>query len=346
MHTPRIPQPLRGAMVIAAALLLSGCQPGGPEGLLGDYQARVSRVLQQPPPERTTPAVPRFPRHRDRAIAPPDVRVGVGDAFALRPCLGRLIGERNSILGRVMAPSTRLSYESRFAAAVEECAAAGATDAEMSQVLDEVAAAKAQALAIAGWNSAFDSDAVAAFLSSGGAPVAVTTDAEAIAGLDALVDLAALIDVGLAGGAVTESQIEPVLARLQNSRGAATVLNAATLLTAHLQQTAGLIETRLDARPLCLQPQPTRDARIAETVFHKFYAGQVQPYLSNVTRALTRLVDALSELLAVQRVTPRPAVVTYVQRVSELRDGLQNASRDHARAWQRLLGQCGRMPGG
>lgn len=336
---------MRHALWVGITAWVAGCGASGPDGLLADYGQRVGRVLDRDVTGISVPATPAYPRHRDRALPSPDVRVGVGDALALRPCLGRLIGERNSILGQVMAPSTRLSYESRFAEALAECATEAPADSELAEVLDAVAADKARALAVAGWNAAFDSEAVADFLAAGAAPIALTADPGAISGLDALTDLAALVRRGLGGEAIAEAQIEAVLQRLRGSRGASTILAAAGLLIAHLDATTASLHARLDARALCLQPQPTRDARIAETVFQRVYAGQVQPYLSAVMRALTRLNDALADLLAVQRVAARPAIVVYVDAVAARRLALRDASRRHAEAWQRLLGQCGLMPG-
>ena len=167
---------------------------------------------------------------------------------------------------------------------------------------------------------------------------------QGLIGTQALSDLAALVRRGGEGEVLTPAELAAALRRLRESRQAAGLIRAARLFEAQLAAIAATIHQRLDARALCLQPRPTPKARVAETVFYKFYVQQIQPDLGVVQRALAALEHALDQALAATATEPTEALVAYVDAVHSVHHQLLEASRAHARAWQRLLGQCGRMP--
>ena len=75
-----------------------------------------------------------------------------------------------------------------------------------------------------------------------------------------------------------------------------------------------------------------------------FFEGPVQPDLTIVRRELSRLVTALSDAQHVQRSALPAELRGYLDAIRALDADLVSASTEHAQAWQRLLGQCGRMP--
>jgi len=327
-------------VVIALIAGLAACESSGVADELADYRWRVGNVLDvRVIPEATD--VPAYPRRRVRLIDYPDLRLSPGEALSLRACLGRLLGERNSILGQVMAPSTRFSYETRVAASLPACE----TDSDAGRaLLDQVMAVKADSLAVAAYHLVFNSEEVEAFLSRAAEPAAMEELQRGLAGVTALDALVGWVDRGLMGEVVPERALSATLQRLRESRGAGGLLRLAALLTTELRAVAAMIHQRLDARPVCLQPQPTPTAQVAETVFHKFYADALQPDLTIVRRELSRLVTALSDAQHVQRSALPAELRGYLDAIRALDADLVSASTEHAQAWQRLLGQCGRMP--
>ena len=116
-------------------------------------------------------------------------------------------------------------------------------------------------------------------------------------------------------------------------------LEALEALARTLDGAAGALEQRLEQRAVCLNGRPTPDARVLHTVFGKFYAGRVQPYLARVHRqsqTYFALIDRLAET------TDAPgAFAAY--REAHLRPDTPHgpqarfaaAIQRHAAAWQR-----------
>ncbi len=319
---------------------MQACDASGVANALEDYRWRVGNVLDQ----RVAPevrAVPVYPRRRARRVASTDLRLSPGEALSLRDCLGRLLGERNSILGQVMTPSSRFAYETRVAAALSGCEA---DSDEESALLERVRRSKSTDLAVAGYDVIFNTEEIERFLSPEASPMEMQGVHGGLLGIAALDELVGLVRRGLDGDGVGEAALSASLQRLRESREAGGLLRTAALFVAELEAVAAIIHARLNARPVCLQPRPTPTAEIAETVFHKFYARGVQPDLASLRRELAKLVAVLGQAANVQAAElPRP-LTAYLEAVQRLDASLVDASRTHAEAWQRLLGQCGRMP--
>ncbi len=327
--------------LFAAATLVSACGGSGVEAPLSDYAWRVSNVLavDAEPPQRQP--VPLYPRRRLRQLALPELRLSPGQALRFRFCLGRELGERNSILGQVMQPSIRFAYETRVAAALPDCEPESEAD---RRLLEQIRDTKARSLHIAGHNLLFTAEEVEAFFGATTEPVSPSDLRHGLTGTQALADLAALVRRGVQGDVVTSAELADALQRLRESRQAAGLMRTARLFQAYMDAVANAINLRLDTRAICLQPQPTRTARIAETVFDRFYVEQLQPNLAEVQRALARLDQAVLAALQATPAPPSNALMRYVHASQALHQDLVAASRRHAQAWQRLLGQCGRMP--
>ncbi len=327
--------------LLVAAACTAGCQDAGLEHRLEDFHGRVSHVLEVDSHPVQIRPVPAYPRRRLRRVAAPELRLSPGEALRFRGCLGRELGERNSILGQVMQPSIRLAYETRVAAALQDCAPETAAD---QALLERIRQVKSRSLQVAGYDLLFASEEVESFLGVAARPASMDELRQGLIGTQALSDLAALVRRGGEGEVLTPAELAAALRRLRESRQAAGLIRAARLFEAQLAAIAATIHQRLDARALCLQPRPTPKARVAETVFYKFYVQQIQPDLGVVQRALAALERALDQALAATTTEPTGALVAYVDAVHSVHHQLLEASRAHARAWQRLLGQCGRMP--
>jgi len=335
--------------------LFCGCAPPA-ERLLDDYLARVRRSTDADLDLRPV-AVPRYPSVRDRGVPLIETQGSWLEILRFKPCgLGELIGERNSILARVAPASRRLDYELRFRAGLDRCAALLAGDAatdegraDLRVRVHELQQAKAENVGPLWWWATYDSPAFAALFSIAREPLVPGDTAafsQARLATETLLSVAPLldsppVDFDLAGLEQAYQQLE------LSGFGGRWLLSTAQLVTA-LDAASGALETAVDRR-VCPMGRPNDRARILQTVFLKFYAAGVQPWLAELTQQGDIWLELQRRLLATQRVALPAAFETYRQQALG-RDAdsawahLANSRQRHIEAWQAVLRQCDLMP--
>lgn len=134
--------------------LLAGCNPfTDARPMMDEYVERVARVLEAEPQLSDLASASQLPRRRDRVLAMPDLDMGMLDFLSLYGCeLQYVVGEKNSVLGRVMQPLNRLRYEIRFIEAARDCLP-GIKDEGLAEELGEAVQSKLESLPIAVWNA-------------------------------------------------------------------------------------------------------------------------------------------------------------------------------------------------
>lgn len=338
------------------ALFMAGCNPfGAAEPMMEEYLDRLGRVLDTPPAAipRNLPDASTVPRRRERVLPMPDLELGMLDFMSLYGCeLQYVVGERNSVMGRVMQPLNRLRYEVRFIRAAEDCLEE-VDDEGLEQSLLSAIESKRASLPIAVWNATWGVEEVERLLtlSKGYYPVAAELNPVS----DLVRDLARL---NQAVSALSAEQLDIALddlgsvhQRWQAEFRAGQIINSARLLIATLDAGTETIQARLDERPLCLNERPNNQSEIVQNFFFNIYIGEIQPYMSDVSRARDSLIGALAELADQQReVMPESFERWYQRHLSEQADvslwrELDRAMMQHTRHWQELLGQCGLRPG-
>lgn len=338
------------------ALVLSGCNPfNEAEPMMGEYLERLGRVLDTPPAAlpNDLPSASTLPRRRERVLTMPDLELGMLDFLSLYGCeLQYVVGERNSVMGRVMQPLNRLRYEVRFIRAAEDCRAQ-VDDEGLEQILLSAIESKRASLPIAVWNATWGVEEVERLLtlSKGYYPVAPELDPVS----DLVRDLGQLNRTVAALSAeqleVSLEDIGRIHQRWQAEFRAGQIINSARLLIAGLNAGTATIKARLDERPLCLNERPNTQSDIVRNFFFNIYIGEVQPYMSDVSRARDSLIVALAELADQQRdVMPESFQRWYQHHLSAQAEEslwlqLDQAMIHHTRHWQKLLEQCGLRPG-
>lgn len=353
VHAPL--RPLRWLPLLA--VLLGGC--GGADsagGLLEDYLYRVGNASGMGEPPADPPALAVYPSPRERTLPLTELRIGFIKFFQLHDCeLFSVISERNSILGRVMPISRQLDYELRFLQSAAACrarlAAAPAPDPELLAELDNAIAVKADNLARVFWNATLASPEMQKTFSLAVRPLAPGEETPFVNSLQAL---NYFNDVGRRLGEpdlrLSLEELEAQYYTLQLQQYGGRLLHSLALLGDTLERAAAALEAALDERPVCFRNQPSERGRILHTVFVKYYAGQVQPYLSQIHRQGEAWLTALERLIAVQTVEPPPAFAAYRARMlaMDTEEGLwrrfRDATRRHTEAWQAVLRQCGLLP--
>lgn len=348
---------MKGAVVVRtlwmlALLATSGCAPADPaSAMLAAYEQRVARVLDTSPRQRPLSDLSPWPRVRERTLAVPPQRTGLGGFLSLHRCdLGSLIGERSSQLGRVMSAPARLNYEHRFLVVAEHCLDQLARDpdrAALREQLEAIVEEKRRSLPAWAWNATLGGEALAAAHSLDVVPMlpeeALQAGRSEIAALYVLA--ARLPKLGQPG--LDLADWGDPFEMLSRSNLPGRLRRSTQVLTHHLNAVAALLEARQAERPLCPQGGATRDAGILWNIFRGYHAEEVQPYLVAVDRVRREWLAALGALRAAQQVVP-PAQFdeTVFDPSGGLWPDLDQARERHVAAWRVVLSSCGLLPGG
>lgn len=338
------------------ALLLSGCNPfSDAQPMMTEYLDRLGRVLDTPAvtlPDQLPSASP-LPRRRERVLVIPELELGMLDFLSLYGCeLQYVVGEKNSVMGRVMQPINRLRYEIRFIRAAEACLPE-VEDPALRDTLQAAIASKRETLPLAIWNATWGTEEIEQVftLSKGYYPVAAEQNPVADLALD-LEQLNTMVaGLGREPLAVSLEDLGRIHQRWQAEFLAGQVINSARLLIAGLNAGTETLKTRLEDRPLCLNGKPNNQSDVVRNFFFNVYIEKVQPYMSDVSRARDTLMAGFTRLADQQQpAMPESFHYWYSRHLSADDDSslwreLDEAMMHHTRHWQELLGQCGLRPG-
>ncbi len=349
------PQVLGRVLVMAVAgFSLSGCNPFSSAGpMMDEYVERVARVLELDAEFSALAPAANLPRRRNRRLTMPELDMGMLDFLSLYGCeLQYVIGQKNSVMGKVMQPLNRLRYELRFIEAGEDCLPEISREG-VRVSLEEAIASKKKTLPIALWNATWGVEEMESLftLAKGDYPVAPEGNPVS----DLAIDANRLNEVA---GQLLRGDRSPSLdfvgavqQRWQAEYRAGQLINSARLLIARLGDASALLKQRIDGRPLCIDGKPNNQSDIVQSMFFSIYIGKIQPYMATVKRAQNQLIGPLSSLAAMQQeVMPSAFRGWYRYHLQStesesLWGRLDQAIAEHTRLWQTLLEQCGLRPG-
>jgi len=347
---------MRGVAIgVLVVVLVWGCGPPQAVDVLADYDLRVRNALELDAPEAYRHSFPTYPRRRDLRLELSDLRIGLLDLVSLERCgLEELVAERNSVLGKVMQPSQQLLYEHRLLGRARDCVdtlrAHPQLDEELLETLSEVVDAKERDLPRIYWNATFSSQEMAEHFSLAVELLPLQLEADPQAQQEALYYLRDLhAGLGYSATEVVSEELEGHLFQLNNGHYGGRMLRSLDALSYYLTDVADVLTQRQAERPLCPQGVPTPRAEVLQTIFLKFYSGQVQPYMARVHREGHAWVDAVEQLAARQDTMP-PAFATYRAAVLASEEPsapwprFVRAIDGHTKAWQAVLQSCGMGP--
>ncbi len=357
---------LRLILIAGAAitpLLLSGCSNEGPQALLEDYRDRVANVLEIDVTPSGDINFSTLPKKRSRYRNVEEIRSGLLDSMDFSACdLLPLIVERNSALGKVMQPSSLLSYEVRFFARLQRChqqinSGELVVEDKITQLIDDLYRTKSNNLDAVIWNGIFTSDEIASQFSHSKAPLPIEGHAGFEQSLRALAYLIAITEQAQSFHQTNTFTIPNEHQRhdehffaLFSSEYGGQLQATIELLIRNLNQVSSVINRRLDKRPLCFNKRTNNKADILLNVFNRYYAGKVQPYLSTVHRQGEAWFSSMNQLLHFGGKDRPQTMIAYqsdtysMNAPSSYWNRYQQALTGHTEAWQRVLGQCGLMP--
>ncbi|MBW4936575.1 DUF3080 domain-containing protein [Marinobacter sp. F4206] len=334
--------------------LLSGCNPfSEARPMMDEYVERVARVLETEPGVTAIESPSQIPRRRNRVLPMPELDMGMLDFLSLYGCeLQFVVGEKNSVMGKVMQPLNRLRYELRFIEAAQDCLPE-TDDEELVEALEEAIESKRESLPIAIWNATWGVEEIETLftLAKGYYPVSPKGNPVSDLALDANELKNAVVALRSGTLEVSLEFAGSVQQRWQAEYRAGQLINSAALLKTRLDDATALIQGRVNGRPLCLNGKPNNQSEIVQSMFFSVYIEKIQPYMSDVRRARMTLIEPLAALAGEQRSVMPSAFESWYQRhLSQVAENslwreLDEAMSRHTRAWQNLLGQCGLRPG-
>lgn len=344
---------IRIMVLLLALTSLSACQPfSAPDSLLDEYVERLARVLEVDATRSEPADAVRLPRRRDRVLAMPELDMNLLDFLSLYGCqLQYVVGEKNSIMGRVMQPLNRLRYEISFIHTAEDCLPT-LDDDSLADSVTQAIKSKRKSLPIAVWNATWGVEETESLLTLAKGALPVEPNSAVLARSAA--DLQSLDRVAgslLSGDlSVSLDRVGEVHQRWLSNHSAGQLINSARLLVSRLHDATRLIHQRLEQRPLCLDGKPSAQFSVVKSLFFNVYIGKVQAYLTRVRRSRDAIIAPLRRL-AEQQQTVMPEAFRAFYRTDLAAHGaqslwyqLEQATNAHTEAWQTLLAQCGQRP--
>lgn len=349
-------------------LILSGCSGGDSlENRFDDYEARLARVLDLDYGPEPSPEPLPFPSRRSLQLTLQDLRIDWLEFFALSDCdLSRVVGERNSSLGKVMAPSQQWLYERELLRALAECRQKREAEGEMEAAarLADIETLKRRDYPLVIWNATWASPEYQSLLSTRGGALNTTfrlaDHAELTATLSRLRELA---EQESRQTDFTRTKPPEDIEALNQSLVSAPAIGALwvslELASARMARINNALQERLARRPLCPSGKPVEAARFLKNVLLNVYAPQVQNPLAELQRANQRwrpllAGQAASQVQALATLEQQSAATggsrwsewrqfheRFLDARSTLETELRQELRRHARLMSDTLHSCG-----
>lgn len=333
--------------VIVLATLLAACSAKPPaEALLDDYLTRLSRVLDVPRPEsstlsaRETP-LPRLPAQRELAVEIQPLSINLLDLWGFRQCeLAEVLGERNSVLGRVLVPSQHLHMDGRILLALRACQHI-VEDEELLALTVELERGKQQQWPQRYWNATVAAPELRQFWSPSSSPL-VPGEEASYQRAEAAMDFLAALPQQLAEGRWPErAELEAHYQALDLYSLGGRLLHSLRLGQSAIAEANYLLQEAIEQRRLCPAGLQKVELKYARNVMAKVFAGEVQPWLAAINRRASTLLPRYQRLIDQQPTDLQARITPFNHQVSRLHQDFQQTLRDHVAHWQTLFDTCG-----
>ncbi len=304
-----------------------------------DYQQNLSRYEGI----SLVPAQQRFPqfhlptgKYREQELSVFDI--SLIEFLSLQECdIGYLAGEKNSVLGKVMSNSQRLLYETNIIRAIEHCHIESLT---LRNKLQEIVTIKRSELEKAFSNTVWGAKEAQRFFSFSNGYLPMDFRALDVQKLDAAliqlneiaIELQELPDLN--NGIVEES-----LQVLYHNEYAGQLILTLILLADSLNMISYALDILNPDEEFC------QGAMVfLKQQFTKHYIQGLQPYMAKVTSTAYIILTHIMKLRASSGRLSAEMEQFLLQFSLVSEEGLwieyQQASRVHAKSWNRLLRQC------
>lgn len=332
--------------VAVVALVLAACSDPA-EQILTEYPTRLERVLEvDPDQESSHPAAVKHlatrPSRRDLLFALEHADINLLDFLKLNQCqLRQVVGEKNSVLGKLAQGSQYMHLERDFLIHAPACLRT-LEDRSLAADLERAVQMKREQRMKVWWNAWVASEEFQNLASVSVYPLAPETEAHSQHTLQAF-------EYALRQGRQWQASdfdyrtadAEHHLRQwsLGESLGRWQVTQAR--LTDVLEMSTRMVHTRQREKPLCPTGQKTRKAEIVRNVLERFYIGELQPYMSQSDRFGAILLEHLEKMSEQLGETLPEEWTLWLEQLQQSRARFQEASRTHVQTMSRLFDRCG-----
>lgn len=330
------------SFLILLTLLVQGCSPSV-EDQLKDYTVRVSRVLEtEIKPHALSPRP--YQASQSNRINLATQTIDLLDFLKLNRCeLGKAIAKRNTILGKVAAPSQVMHFDRDFLLLAPACIdQLKESNPTLSQQLEQAFSQKYQDRLNIWWNAWTSFEEWQSFTTIAATPIEIGTESAhlslSLQALDFAIQQGHTWNIGK-NLTYDEQEMENHLKQLRFSESLGRWLASIVILNKTLTETASILEANHD---LCYLNKNNPKAKVLFTVFQKFYAGKIQPYLSKNYKYGEALVNRLNKMA--HHVQPPESFNIWLTEVYQLKQTMEQNNHRHIQAWQAVLSSCGLMP--
>ncbi|SIS61861.1 DUF3080 family protein [Neptunomonas antarctica] len=348
-------------LYLAALLFLSACSRVSEEQtLMQTYANRVAYVLDEPPQWNTEQlTIPALPAQRQRFQKATDISEGLLDVLDLGRCdLLSLIASRNSSLGKLAAPSQRLSYEIQFYVKIRQCLTLAVNDptieVDLKKRIEKIVTIKRDNMPLIVWNALYTGKEIDASLAMNQPPLPFI-QSDHTATLQALKKLSFIVSSVFHPTETTEKSLFVNLNSLEKNYESiyrdplgTPLLKSLVLLETTFNSVSDSIDNRLARRAMCFDNMRNPQADVLKNVFLEYYAHQIQPYMAQVQRIGYEWFSTHEKMLSFLSVPEE--IKKYTDQVFMTDTDISvwkryiSARNRHTEAWHRILTQCNLMP--
>ena len=347
-------------LFLGALLVLSGCSQSTPESDLSDYFYRLENVFggsykMLPPDAPGMRDGLDYPSKRQLHIDIPSSQISLLDFLRLSECdLQRLIGERNSSLGKVAHESQKLLYQLHFIQLAEDCLIQLEGRDERRALRMEIQQdwqLKRNTLGDRIWNATFAGPEFQYQFSLQGGVLSNRAISESPVVLEeALKSLQFLISRMQRYEQPTAGELESALKVIQSDNYLGRLLLTVRFVRLALDRASQSMEQQFSAEQFCPDQRLLKRGQVMKSVFEVIYLQRVQPMLANLKRreTLSVLTEKNYRQVAGQLSSPPEELASskywlFSDTGQEWFLFDKSISR-HIQVWQKLLGQCGLRP--
>lgn len=327
--------------VMFILLLIGGCDSGrSAEGLLEDYLVRLGRVLaQEVPPVERRPAL-RLPPMRELQVVVEPLSIDLLDYWAFRECgLAPLLGERNSVLGRVMVPSQALHMDGRLIRQLAYCEAM-IDDEELLALTRELLTQKQAQWPQRYWNATIASPELRQFWSYASEPLPPNGAESFRTATAAMAFLVALPTAIYGEKWPVRDTMEMHYQQLESYELGGRLLLSLQLARDYLLVANLMLDAAIAQNSLCPYGLQPRELSYARNVMSQRFAGTVQPWLATLNRHANAVLTAYDALIAAQAPELQPRIAPFQASTKRLFEEFKEANRAHVERWKMLFTNC------
>lgn len=333
---------MRTTALLLLLTFLSACQPTSPaEALLEDYLTRLARVLELERPNVAPVRPPRLPPARVLQVEVEPLSINLLEFWGFRKCgLSEVLGERNSILGRVMVPSQHLHMDGRLLQQLRHCQKVLEDDKLVALTKDLIQTKQTQ-WPERYWNATAAAPELRAFWSPSTQPLIPGEEASYEPAEAALGYLANLPRRLSEDRWPERKALEARYKILEQSELGGRLLLSLELAQHYIATGNRMLEQATLEQTLCPAGLQRKELEYARNVMVKVFVGEVQPWLAAINRRSHSLQNQHKALMNQQAPGLRKRIQPFEVELDALQAQFENTLRQHVGYWQELFETCG-----